>query len=109
MQVVRYKWATRKARETNAAVHVEADESCCIFADQFECWKNGQVRIEEPARYQEITELVTRIFQASMHEDPTEGTDHFHNPDKERRPSWIDNCHLVRRIGNHVFYRSKSL
>jgi hypothetical protein len=39
--------------------------------------------------------------------NPIGECDHYNNPDKERRPHWMDNVDFVIQIGNHHFYRTK--
>lgn len=38
--------------------------------------------------------------------DPTNGADHFYNPDKVKQPVFARTYEFVARIGNHRFYRS---
>jgi N-acetylmuramoyl-L-alanine amidase len=78
----------------------------CLFKNQFECWNNkSDIEIKEPQVYERIRRLTDKIYDAPHGDDPTGGTDHYHNPDKEGHQPWVDNCKLVRRIGNHVFYK----
>jgi N-acetylmuramoyl-L-alanine amidase len=79
---------------------------------QFECWNNPS-DIEkdikkEPEVYKRIHELTKKIFYGLDGKDPTGGADHYHNPKKEGHKSWVDNCEFVKKIGNHVFYKSRN-
>lgn len=56
-----------------------------------------------------IFQFSSRIYDASIDEDPTGGCDHYNNPDDEPYRAWRDNVYEVRRIGRHVFYRSRYL
>ncbi len=78
----------------------------CLFKNQFECWNNkSDIEIKEPQVYERICRLANKIYDAPHGDDPTGGTDHYHNPDKGGRPSWVNNCKFVRKIRNHDFYK----
>jgi len=80
----------------------------CLHPYQFECW-NGKndISIDEPGLYKDILQLIDQIYPSGG-SDPTGGADHYNNPAKEGYPAWVSNCDVVRRIGNHVFYKSKN-
>ncbi|CAF0723801.1 unnamed protein product [Adineta ricciae] len=81
----------------------------CLHPRQFECWNGvNDISIHEPEVYRQVCEVVDAIYHADPNDDPTNGTDHYHNPDKEGIPSWVHNCVFVKKIGNHTFYKSKS-
>jgi hypothetical protein len=40
-------------------------------------------------------------------EDPTDGCDHFNDPDRNGYPEWTRRCDSVRKIGRIEFYRTK--
>jgi len=80
---------------------------------QFECWNgpDGKIRddilIEEPDAYESIGKWLPGVYNDSIDLDPTKGSDHYNNPDKEGYPAWTNNCDRTEKIGNHQFYRSK--
>ena len=80
----------------------------CLHPGQFECWNSrNDIEIREPQIYQQIHQLARKIYVDPHGEDPTGGSDHYHNPAKEGRPGWVNNCVFVRTIGNHDFYRGR--
>ena len=80
----------------------------CLCPGQFECWNNrNDIEIREPQIYQRIRQLTREIYGAPHGSDPTRGSDHYHNPAKEGRPDWVNNCVFVRTIRNHDFYRDR--
>ena len=80
----------------------------CLQPYQFECWTGkNDISIDEPGLYKEILQLVDQIYPSGG-SDPTGGADHYNNPAKEGYPTWVANVDVVRRLGNHVFYRSKN-
>jgi len=86
-------------------------KSVCLKEGQFECWNNkSDIEIKEKQVYEQIRQLTDKIYDAPHGDDPTGGTDHYHNPKKEDPDQpWVRNCDKVREIGDHVFYKSKNL
>ena len=83
-------------------------KNVCLHPGQFECWNNrNDIEIHEPQVYENIRHLANQIYDAPHSNDPTGKTDHYHNPDKEGHQPWVNNCDFVKRIANHVFYRTK--
>lgn len=80
----------------------------CLQPYQFECW-NGRtdIPINEPAVYKKIRSWSDALYDAPHSKDPTQNCDYYNNPAKEGMPAWTKNVDLIRKIGNHNFYRSK--
>jgi N-acetylmuramoyl-L-alanine amidase len=78
----------------------------CLHKNQFECWKDkDDIAINEKGVYDKIQKLTEGIYNAPLGNDPTGGSDHFNNPDKEGCPSWTENCTKTKKIGGHQFYK----
>ena len=81
----------------------------CLHSRQFECWNGvNDISIYEPEVYKKVCEIVDAIYRANPDDDPTNATDHYHNPAKEGILSWVHNCVFVKKIENHTFYKSQS-
>jgi N-acetylmuramoyl-L-alanine amidase len=95
-----------RARMNRAYWGGDSTKGVCLQPGQFECW-NGRsdIEINEPEVYDQISQWADGVFDADASQDPTNGTDHYNNPDKEGYPSWTQNCQQVRKIGNHQFYK----
>ncbi|CAJ0943836.1 unnamed protein product, partial [Mesorhabditis belari] len=70
----------------------------CLHPGQFECWNDGiwqkWIPIKEKRTYEDIRRVTDQIFDQrwSPQADPTHGSDHYHNPENEKRPSWVGKC-----------------
>lgn len=73
---------------------------------QFECWIDcDDIYIDDERTYERIRTWSDALYDAPMSKDPTNGCDHYNNPDKEGYPEWTNNVQKVRKIGAHQFYR----
>lgn len=79
----------------------------CLCPGQFECW-NGreEISITDTQAFDYCMRIVRDVLREDDADDPTDGCDHYNNPDKEGYPPWTKNCRRVRKIGNHQFYKS---
>ena len=77
----------------------------CQHPGQFECWKYGDIQMDEYDARKSIEEWLPTVY--TKYKDPTGGCDHFNNPQKEGYPSWTNNCDYVMTIGGHNFYKTK--
>jgi spore germination cell wall hydrolase CwlJ-like protein len=81
-------------------------KSVCLFPNQFECWNGMQpIDIKSLEAFHLALRIAHRVMQEN--EDPTEGCDHFNNPNKDVPADWMKNVKTIKRINNHVFYREK--
>jgi spore germination cell wall hydrolase CwlJ-like protein len=104
------KWVAwvikNRARMNRAYWGGSSIKDVCLCNGQFECWNNiNDIEISEQGVYRRICELTNKIYDAPHRDDPTNGADHYNNPDKEGYPSWTKNCRRLNKIGNHVFYQ----
>ena len=76
----------------------------CLKPGQFECWNRGPIEINDQISFHRAHEIIKRVLASN---DPTNGCDHYNNPDKEGYPAWTQNTHFMRKIGNHQFYKTK--
>jgi spore germination cell wall hydrolase CwlJ-like protein len=82
-------------------------KNVCLHKQQFECWNNkNEIKINEEGSFQRCKRIVEEVLAKRNEDDPTNGCDHYINPDK-CNPSWIKNLDEIKKIGNHQFYRSK--
>ncbi|CAF1560127.1 unnamed protein product [Didymodactylos carnosus] len=85
----------------------------CLKGGQFECWNDKTrgtgIKIKYQKDYDAIVSRTRPIYLKVENQDPTGGADHYNNPKKESYPPWTKNCTEVKKIGNHQFYKSKSL
>lgn len=73
----------------------------CKHPRQFECWNPGKnTDIEDGSTYNKIKEVTDRVYDGYDGDDPTDGADHYNNPDKEGYPQWTENCDRKAKIGN---------
>ncbi|XP_021965945.1 spore cortex-lytic enzyme [Folsomia candida] len=75
----------------------------CVKHQQFECW-NGRsdIDIHEPQAYQKAQRIADEVLSSGDH-DPSRGSTHYNNPDKED-PEWARKIPKTVKIGNHQFY-----
>jgi len=75
----------------------------CRKPGQFECW-NGRSDIEmsETRARDSINAWLPSVY---LGPDPSRGSDHYNNPDKEGYPDWTRNCQKTVKIANHQFYK----
>lgn len=80
-------------------------QQVCLQPWQFECW-NGvdSIVIYEEYAFNKALQIAQSVINSPV--DPTGGCDHYNNPDKENA-DWVRNVDQIRRINNHVFYRSR--
>jgi hypothetical protein len=82
-------------------------EKVCKKPKQFECWNPDKQAewypIREHGAYNTIGEWLRTVFQGR---DYSNGADHYNNPKKEDA-AWTNNCDVVARIGEHVFYKAR--
>lgn len=86
--------------------------SVCKSKDQFSCWNQDDVNLKKmlgvtgaDAPFTVALDVATKAVRRQL-PDPTDGADHYFNPNKVL-PSWAQHMDYCRRIGNHEFYRSK--
>lgn len=74
----------------------------CKKDGQFECW-NGRddISIREREAYKNIRSWSDELYDKKQRYDPTNGSDHYNNPDKEGYPEWTRNVNPTKKIGNH--------
>ena len=83
-------------------------KSVCLYPNQFECWNSVQsIDIKDLEGFHLAKRIAHQVIQDSDEQDPTEGCDHFNNPNKDVPADWMRNVKLIKRIHNHVFYREK--
>ncbi len=75
-----------------------------VLSDQFECWKDGDIAIREPAAYDRARTIASEVYRAPMSQDPTQGSRYFNNPDKESA-DWTSRVQPTMKIGGHQFYK----
>ena len=79
----------------------------CRAPRQFECWNNGDIRIDNEATYRGIRSWSDKMYDQnwSPARDArySRGADHYNNPDKETA-DWTRNCTKGVKIGGHQFY-----
>jgi len=83
-------------------------KNVCLKPYQFECWNNKndiETQDERGQVFETIRKLTNSIYDAPRSQDPTGGADHYNNPTKEGHKPWVNNCRVVRTIGQHVFYK----
>ncbi|KAI9556720.1 hypothetical protein GHT06_016511 [Daphnia sinensis] len=82
----------------------------CLQPFQFECWNPDRSHLIDEAIRSEpeaFNAMDTWLPEVYLNPDPTDGADHYNNPDKEGYPPWTNNVDPVIKIGNHQFYKSK--
>lgn len=80
----------------------------CLHPGQFECWNgDGAQRIAEAKRREPgaVAAIESWLPNVFLGRDPSNGSDHYNNPDKEGYPSWTNNCRRTVKIGHHQFYK----
>jgi hypothetical protein len=81
-------------------------KSVCLYPNQFECWNGTQsIDINDIDAFHLALRIAHQVIQDIV--DPTEGCDHFNNPNRDVPPDWIRDVKLIKRIHNHIFYRQK--
>lgn len=82
----------------------------CLKPLQFSCWNAGMnTEIRDESLYGRIKQVSDRIYDGIDRDDPTLGSDHYINPRLVKPPKWTNNCVETVMIGQHQFYKSKSV
>jgi N-acetylmuramoyl-L-alanine amidase len=82
-------------------------DNVCRHPGQFECWDGRPTPIKEPNQLKQCQDIARKVIKKDASADPTGGADHYNNPDKERKPNWINKCDPLKKVGNHQFYKTK--
>jgi len=69
---------------------------------QFECWQYGDIVMSDTHARNSIDAWLPNVY---LGRDPTGGSDHYNNPEKEGYPPWTKNCEWTVKIENHQFYK----
>lgn len=84
----------------------ETIKQVCLARYQFECWSgrnNVEIKKDEEEKYTKVAKLALQIYKAPMDDDPTNGCQHFNNPNRQYA-EWTMRTSRKRTIGKHVFY-----
>lgn len=84
----------------------ETIKQVCLARNQFECWSgrnNVEIKKNEEEKYTKIAKLAQQIYKAPMSDDPTDGCQHFNNPNKQYA-EWTTRTTKKKSIGKHEFY-----
>lgn len=81
-------------------------ERVCLHPGQFECWDGRFANYAfDKKLLADIHAVTDPIFDGIDNDDPTNGSDHYNNPDKEEEKSWVRKCEETVKIGHHQFYK----